>query len=79
MGIWLKMCTKKTESEMRCLCCRHEETGGPQLPIERFAKTDQTARMRRLIRVFAGRICIFADFVVLRHEVPANFALSDIL
>ena len=31
------------------LCCPHEETLHPQLPIERTAKTDQTGRMPRLI------------------------------
>ena len=36
------------------LRCPHEESLGPWLPIELTAKTDQTLRMPRLIRVFAG-------------------------
>ena len=36
------------------LCCPHEETLGPYLPIECTSKTDQTGRMPRLIWVFAG-------------------------
>ena len=35
------------------LRCPHEESLGPQLPIQRTAKTDQTGRTSRLIRVFA--------------------------
>ena len=40
------------------LRCQHEESLGPQLPIERTAKTDQTGQMPRLPRliwIFAGR------------------------
>ena len=46
------------------LCCPHEETFGPQLPIERTAKTDQTGRMPRLIWVFAGHKGYFIGFVI---------------
>ena len=41
------------------LCCPHEETLGSTLTIERTAKTDQTGRMPKLNRVFAGRTCHF--------------------
>ena len=44
------------------LCCLHEETMGPQLPIERTAKTDPTGRMPRLIWIFAGRKGHFVGF-----------------
>ena len=37
------------------LRCPHEESLGPQLPIERIAKTDQTGRIPRLIWVFPER------------------------
>ena len=41
------------------LRCPHEESFGPELPTERTAKdSDQTGRMPRLIRVFAGRTVI---------------------
>ena len=48
------------------LRCPHEETLGPQLSIEHTAKTDQTRRMPRLIRVFAGRKGHFVGFVIRR-------------
>ena len=43
------------------LCCPHEESFGPKLPIKRTAKMLmrlQTGRMPRLIWVFAGRTVI---------------------
>ena len=43
---------------VQILRCSHDESLGPQLPIERTAKTDQTGRMPRLIWVFAGRTVI---------------------
>ena len=42
--------------------CPHEETLGPQLPIECTTKTDQTGQMPRLIWVFAGRTDHFVGF-----------------
>ena len=42
----------------------HEETLGPKLPTECPVKTDQTGRMPRLIRVFAGHTVHFVGFVV---------------
>ena len=44
----------------------HEETLGPQLPIERTVKTDRTGQMRMLIRVFAWHTKHIVGFVVLR-------------
>ena len=37
------------------LHCSHEESFGPELPIKRTAKTDQTERVPRLILVLARR------------------------
>ena len=54
-----------TQSD-QSLPCPHEESLGPQLPIKRTAKTDQTGRMPRLIRVFAWRTCHFVGFVMRR-------------
>ena len=48
------------------LRCPHEEALGAWLAIERTAKTDQTGRMPRLIRVFAGRTYQFVGFVMRR-------------
>ena len=48
------------------LRCPHEESLGPLLYFKRTAKTDQTGRMPRLIRVFAGRTCHFVGFVMRR-------------
>ena len=36
----------QSDQSLRCL---HEETLGPQLPIERTAKSDETGRMPRTI------------------------------
>ena len=58
------------------LRCPHEETFGPQLPIERTAKTDQTGRMPRLIWVFAGRIGHIVGFVM-RWPTCNYFSCSD--
>ena len=44
----------------------HKETLGPQIPIERKAKTDQTGWMPRWIWIFAGRTGHFVGFVMLR-------------
>ena len=46
------------------LCCLHEETLGPQLPIERTVKTDQNGQMLKLIWVFAGCTDHFVGFVM---------------
>ena len=57
----------------QCLHWPHEETLGPQLPIERTAKTDQTWRMPRLIRVgWAHRsFCWFC------HEAAQMFSTHE--
>ena len=47
------------------LHCRHEETLGPQLPIESTAKTDQTGRMSRLSESVLGALH-FVGFIMLR-------------
>ena len=45
--------------------CPHEETLGPQLPIEHTAKADHIGRIPRLIRVFGGRtVILFVGFVL---------------
>ena len=36
------------------LRCSHEETLGPELPIQHSEDADQTGQMSRLILVFAG-------------------------
>ena len=43
-------------------CYPYEEASDHWPPIERLAKTDQTWRMPRLLRVFAGRMsnCVFS-------------------
>ena len=51
-----------TQSD-QSLHCLHEETLGPQLPIECTTKTDQTGWMPRLIWVFSGCTCHFVGFV----------------
>ena len=45
----------QSDQSLRCL---REESLGPQLPIDRTTKTDQTRRMPRLMWVFAGRTVI---------------------
>ena len=59
------------------LRCSHEETLGPQLPIERTAKTDQTGWVPRLIRVFAGRTDHFVGFVMRRLILIPHGKLVD--
>ena len=61
-----------TQSD-RSLRCPHEESLGPQLPIDRTAKTlpiNRTAktliRLPKLIRVLAGRRCNVVGFVMRR-------------
>ena len=61
----LRSAWSSTQSDQSIQYERIEETS-PQLPIERTAKTDQTGRMPRLIRDFAGRICHFTGFVTRR-------------
>ena len=39
----------KTNKVTQSFRCPHEKSLGPQLPIERTAKTDQTGQMPRLI------------------------------
>ena len=46
------------------LRCLHEESLGPELPIKRTAKTDQTGRLPRMICAFAGHTCHFVGFVM---------------
>ena len=46
------------------LCCLHEESLGPYLPIECTVMTDQTGWMHRLIKVFTVRTC---HFVILSY------------
>ena len=48
-----------TQSD-QSLCCTQEESLGPELPIERTAKTDQIERMPRLIWVFTGHTVILS-------------------
>ena len=56
------------------LCCPHEETWGPQLHIERTAKTDQTG----MIWVFAGRTDHFDTFYFYWVETAYNkFLLTE--
>ena len=59
------------------ICSLHEEALGPWLYIERPAKSlFQIAQLRRLILVFAGRICQFVDFVVFRRI--SNFPVPEL-
>ena len=58
----LRLASTQSEESLRC---PHEETLGPQLPIEYTVKTDQTGRMLRLIWVFARRTGHFVGFVVM--------------
>ena len=53
-----KMACVPSEDSDQSLRCPHEESLLPDLPIERTAWTDQTGRMPRMIRVFAGRTVI---------------------
>ena len=47
------------------LRCPHEETLGPQLPIEGTAKTDQTGRMP----VLSESVLHFVGFIMLRLKL----------
>ena len=55
------------------LRCPHEQTLGPQLPIERTTKTDQTGRMPRLIWVFAGHKGHSVGFVLVASKINHIF------
>ena len=69
-------------SSLISLCCPHEETLDPQLPIERTAKTDQTGGMPRLIGVLAGHTCHFVGFVVLwlnYHNFESLVAVCNLI
>ena len=67
---WRPRSASASAQSDQSLPCAHEGTFGPQLAIERTAKTDQTGRMPRLIWVFAGRTCLIVGFVVtwLRYQ-----------
>ena len=64
------LCAQSDQS----LRCPHEETLGPQLPIEHTAKTDQTGWKPRLIRVFTRHKGHFVGFVMwwLNRAYPEN-------
>ena len=49
----------------------------PLIPIERTAKTHQTGRMPRLIRVFAGPPGHFVGFVLLQLKYRNDPKFSD--
>ena len=57
----------------------HEESLGPDLHIERTAKTDQTGWMPRLIEFFAGRTVYFVGFDVLRLICQNIKTLAQVL
>ena len=58
---WSACASAQSDQSLRC---PHEETLGPQLPLERTAKTDQTGRMQRLIWVVARHKGHFVGFVM---------------
>ena len=59
------------------LCCPHEETLGPQLPIGRTAKTDQTGQMPRRIWVLVGAHVILLVLPYGSSNVLIQFAMIE--
>ena len=56
-----------TTNKMTCAPSEDsDQPGRPSLPTEHTAKTDRTAQMHRLIRIFARRTFNFVGFIVRR-------------
>ena len=64
----------QSDQSLRCALNGYLRT---QAFFMRTAKTDQTGRMPRLIRVFAGRTCHFVGFVVRRLLITTWTASSE--
>ena len=61
---------------VRVICYQPEETLDPWLPIQHHLKTDQTAWMCRLIRVFNGCTCHLVPLAEHRHNIIIDSCYS---